>query len=146
MNQTPHQSPPPLHQASIEPPYWAEEENYSAIDWFKKALSNFTNFKGRARRKEYWYFYLVFFVISFVAAIIDSILGTDEMILGLVSLVLLLPAIAVSVRRLHDIDKSGWWYLISLIPLIGSIVLFLWSIKDTVPVANQWGQPARKVR
>jgi uncharacterized membrane protein YhaH (DUF805 family) len=62
---------------------------------------------------------------------------------GLVALALFIPSLAVSVRRLHDINKSGWWYLIALIPLIGGILLIVWFATETKPEPNQWGQPAK---
>jgi len=113
------------------------------IDWFVKCLKNYANFTGRARRKEFWFFALVQFIILIIAQIIDSIIGTDFVLYGLVALALFIPSLAVSVRRLHDINKSGWWYLIALIPLIGGILLIVWFATETKPEPNQWGQPAK---
>lgn len=125
---------------------WAVEESYTIIDWFKKCLRNYANFNGRARRKEYWYYTLVVGIFIFIAAIVDAMLGFDDILMGLVSLIFIIPSIAVAVRRLHDVNKSGWWYLISIIPIIGSIVLLIWMVTDTYPNTNQWGKPARNVR
>ena len=96
------------------------------IDWFVKCLKNYANFTGRARRKEFWFFTLVQFIILIIAQIIDSVIGTEFVLYALIVLALLIPSLAVSVRRLHDLSKSGWWYLIALIPLIGAIILIIW--------------------
>ncbi|MEN3978572.1 DUF805 domain-containing protein [Acinetobacter sp. CWB-B33] len=119
------------------------ESEFNMIDWFVKCLKNYANFTGRARRKEFWFFALVQFIILIIAQIIDSIIGTDFVLYGLVALALFIPSLAVSVRRLHDINKSGWWYLIALIPLIGGILLIVWFATETKPEPNQWGQPAK---
>lgn len=124
---------------------WEREENYNMLDWFKKCIRNYANFKGRARRKEYWYFYLVVIILYIVGVIIDSIIGTEGIIVALIALAIFLPMLAVSVRRLHDINRSGWWYLISFVPLIGAIILFIWTCTDTYPQTNKWGKPARRV-
>ena len=84
-------------------------------------FSNYVNFAGRAIRSEYWYWVLFVIVVSIVASIIDAVLGTT-LFNPIFSLAVLLPSIAVGVRRLHDLDRSGWWLLLSLIPLIGAIV------------------------
>lgn len=126
-------------------PLWAEEENYGFFDWVKKCLRNYANFNGRARRKEYWYFNLAYVIIYVVAILLDSMLGSKGILPALVTLGLVIPMIAVQIRRLHDISKSGWWVLISFIPLIGSILLLVWLATDTKPESNQWGAPARRV-
>lgn len=131
--------------ANNMPAEWAIEENYTIVDWFKKCLSKYATFQGRARRKEYWYCNLMVIIIYIVAAIIDGILGTDGVIASLAILGLFLPLLSVLVRRLHDINKSGWWYWISAIPLIGGILLLVWMCTDTSPNTNQYGPPARNV-
>ncbi|RYH07284.1 DUF805 domain-containing protein [Tropicimonas sp. IMCC6043] len=98
----------------------------------------YVDFSGRARRSEYWWF--VLFV--FIGNIIFGIIGID--LLGaLWSLALLLPGIAVGVRRLHDLDKSGWWLLIALIPLIGLLVLIYFFVQPGTRGANQYGPEPR---
>ena len=126
-------------------PAWAIEENYGFFDWVKKSLSNYANFKGRARRKEYWYFYLAWFMLYLGGAFIDYMIGTDGIVAGLIALALVIPNIAVAVRRLHDVNKSGWWMLIAFIPIIGGIMLLVWYCTDTKPNVNQWGAPARRL-
>jgi uncharacterized membrane protein YhaH (DUF805 family) len=131
--------------ANNMPAEWAIEENYTIVDWFKKCLRKYATFQGRARRKEYWYCNLMVIIIYIVAAIIDGILGTDGVIASLAILALFIPLLSVMVRRLHDINKSGWWYWISIIPLIGGILLLVWMCTDTNPNTNQYGPPARNV-
>lgn len=119
------------------------EEQFNMIDWFVKCLKNYANFSGRARRKEFWFFTLVQFILLVIAQIIDAIIGTDFVLYALVVLALLIPSLTVSIRRLHDISKSGWWYLIALIPLVGAILLIVWFATETKQENNQWGQPAK---
>ena len=120
------------------------EENYGIVDWFKKCLKNYVNFSGRARRKEYWYFMLIQIVLVIVAMILDVIMfGTPiGLFYVVVVLGLLLPSLAVTIRRLHDTNRSGWWFFISLVPLVG-IVLIVSLVSDTKPETNKWGTPAK---
>jgi uncharacterized membrane protein YhaH (DUF805 family) len=101
-------------------------------------FSNYVTFAGRAIRSEYWYWTLFFFIGSIVAGIIDAVLGIRvfDTIFGLA---VLLPSIAVGVRRLHDLDRSGWWLLLGFIPLIGAIVLLIWFCSRGTVGANRFG-------
>src|SRR5690606_5490294 len=119
------------------------EENFNIIDWFVKGLKNYANFTGRARRKEFWFFALTQFIILIIAQILDAILGSEFLFYVLTVLALFIPALAVSIRRLHDIGKSGWWYLIGLVPLIGFILLIIWFATETKQNNNEWGQPPK---
>jgi uncharacterized membrane protein YhaH (DUF805 family) len=111
-------------------------------DAVRTCLSKYVDFSGRARRSEYWWFALFDILVGFVAAIIDSILGTGSGSFGvfqaLVTLALLLPGLAVSVRRLHDTSRSGWWVLIALVPVVGLIVLLIFYVQDSHP-DNKYG-------
>lgn len=115
------------------------------LDWYLKVLRNYANFSGRARRSEFWYFVLVNLLISIGLAIIDAALGLEigagsVGVLGtLYSLVVIIPSIAVAVRRLHDTDRSGWWLLISLLPIIGAIVLIVFYVQEGTPGENEYG-------
>ena len=110
----------------------------SIADAVRSVLTQYATFSGRARRSEYWWFFLAYFIASVVASIIDGILGVT--VLGVIlALGLLIPSLAVGVRRLHDIGKSGWWLLIGLIPLVGAIVLLVFACQDSQPGTNQWG-------
>ena len=121
------------------------EANYGIIDWFKKCLHNYVNFSGRARRKEYWYFALAQMGLIIVAMILDAIIFSSEtgLFYIVVALGLFLPSLAVTIRRLHDTSRSGWWLLLSLIPLIGSIILIVYLASETKFETNQWGPPAK---
>lgn len=108
-------------------------------DWFLKVVrDNYANFDGRARRKEYWMFFLANLIIGVVFAILGQIASLFSYISGLVSLGLLIPGIAVAVRRLHDTNKSGWFLLLGLIPLANLYLIYLLVIEgDKGP--NQFG-------
>ncbi|MBD5345524.1 MAG: DUF805 domain-containing protein [Bacteroides sp.] len=112
---------------------------------FKEAVvraltRNYCNFNGRASRSEYWWFTLFTIILE---VIISLVFGTHQTTLGIVGglagLALLLPGLGLCVRRLHDIGKSGWWILISLIPTVGAIILIIWFCKDSDPVSNAYG-------
>jgi len=120
------------------------EDQYNPIDWFKKCLSNYANFSGRARRKEYWFFALVQFGVLIIAGILDTIIFKKPSVFYIITaLGLFIPALSVAVRRLHDTSRSGWWFLLVLVPLIGPILLLVWFATDTKPESNQWGNPAK---
>jgi uncharacterized membrane protein YhaH (DUF805 family) len=102
------------------------------------ALSKYVVFRGRSSRSAYWWFYLFGFLVLLAAVIIDYALGTYPIIYGLVALALLLPNLAVLVRRLHDSGHSGWWVLIGILPIIGAIVLLVFTLQGSEP-PNQWG-------
>ncbi|MCD4688933.1 MAG: DUF805 domain-containing protein, partial [Desulfuromonadaceae bacterium] len=114
------------------------------MNWYLDVLKKYCVFQGRARRKEYWMFTL-FNVLAYIALmIIEGILGMGgEGGLGLLSilytLAVLMPALGVSVRRLHDTGRSGWWLLISLVPLVGGIVLLVFMVLDSQAGTNQYG-------
>ncbi|MGA8249083.1 MAG: DUF805 domain-containing protein [Nocardioides sp.] len=114
----------------------------SFADAVRTCLNKYADFSGRARRSEYWFFFLFNVLVSIVASIIDAIIGTRSgsfgLIEGIAALALLLPGLAVGARRLHDTTKSGWWLLIGLIPIIGAIVLIIFFVQDSHP-DNQYG-------
>jgi uncharacterized membrane protein YhaH (DUF805 family) len=108
------------------------------VDAIKSGFNNYVNFQGRARRSEYWFWFLFTFLLSIVASIIDGVLGI-YLLAGLAMLATILPSIAVGVRRLHDTGRSGFWLFIALIPLVGAIVLIIFYVSDSQPGANQYG-------
>jgi len=108
------------------------------VEWYLKALTNYVGFGGRARRREYWMFALFNLIIAFGLAFVDVVAGTGVLSL-LYGLGVFLPSLAVSVRRLHDVSKSGWWLLICLIPLIGALVLLYFAVSDGSPGENSYG-------
>lgn len=95
-------------------------------------------FSGRARRQEYWMYTLVYFLFYIVAQVIDTVLTAGFLTL-ILSFGLLLPSLGVTVRRLHDTGKSGWWILISVIPIVGAIVLLVFLCLDSKPGENKFG-------
>lgn len=109
------------------------------MNWYVKVLSNYATFRGRARRTEYWMFFLFNIIASIILSIVESILSLDELLTGLYSLFIFLPTLAVSARRLHDIGRSAWWLLIALVPLIGFIVLIVFHCMDSEEGENQYG-------
>ena len=110
-----------------------QANSVSFIEAIKLFFRNFTNFNGRSRRSEYWWVCLFNMIVS---TAITMILPD---IAWIWSVVIFVPTLSLCVRRLHDIGKSGWWYLIALIPLVGAIILIIWFCKDSSPDANQWG-------
>lgn len=110
----------------------------SFTDSIKSVFSQYVGFKGRARRSEYWWFALFNIIVGVVISLIVRLTGWNFLSI-LYSLAVLLPGIAVAVRRLHDIGKSGWFYLFAFIPLVGSIILLVWFCKDSEPGANAYG-------
>ena len=108
------------------------------IEWYKKVvLENYANFNGRARRAEYWNFVLVNLIISILLMVIDSVIGI-QVLSGIYSLGLLIPSIAAAVRRLHDLDKSGWFLLLAFIPLVNIWLIVLLASEGTRG-PNQYG-------
>lgn len=110
------------------------------MQWYLNALKNYVGFQGRARRTEYWMFVLFSAIASFVVSLIDSLVGLSPVLTLIYSLAVLLPSLAVMARRLHDTGRSGWWILISLIPLVGSIILIVFFCQDSQPSDNKYGK------
>ncbi|PUV23048.1 DUF805 domain-containing protein [Sphingobacterium athyrii] len=121
--------------------------------FLKVVRDNYANFEGRARRKEYWMFVLAVFVLFFALGIVGGILSviSDTLgslfygIMGLAYLAILVPALAVTVRRLHDTNKSGWFIFVSLIPFVGGIYLFYLEILEGDKGPNQYGPDPKAV-
>ena len=115
------------------------------MEWYLKVLKNYATFSGRARRKEYWMFVLFNIIAAIVLMILDFIIGTYFVLYGLYLLAIVIPSLAVGVRRLHDIGKSGWWMFISLIPLIGGIWLLVLLCTDGTAGDNTYGPSPKAV-
>ena len=103
-----------------------------------EALKKYAEFKGRARRKEYWLFILLYIICYMIAYLIDTVLGTLIIFTAIVTLGLLIPLISVGVRRLHDTDRSGWWYLLGFVPF-ANIVLLIFFFLDGTLGENRFG-------
>jgi uncharacterized membrane protein YhaH (DUF805 family) len=101
-------------------------------------FSNYVNFSDRACRSEYWFWFLFVIIGNLVTLGIDYAIGI-QIISSLFSLAVLLPGIAIAVRRLHDLDRSGWWILLVLIPLIGAIILLIWFVSKGTDGSNRFG-------
>ncbi|WP_175947934.1 DUF805 domain-containing protein [Burkholderia pyrrocinia] len=112
------------------------------FDAIRSAFSKYASFEGRARRSEYWYFYLFTTLVNMAAQVVGIALNTQLLPVILMCLILvgiLLPSLAVSVRRLHDVDRSGWFILIAFVPVIGGIVLLIWSCSRGTIGVNRFG-------
>ena len=113
------------------------------MNWYVEVLKKYAVFDGRASRPEYWYFVLFNFIAGVALAILDVLLGTVSsggfgLFYSIYLLVVLLPSIGVGIRRLHDINRSGWWLLIGLIPIVG-LILIAWAATEGDAGANQYG-------
>jgi uncharacterized membrane protein YhaH (DUF805 family) len=108
----------------------------------RTVLSKYADFTGRARRSEFWWFFLFQAVVSIVASLIDQAIGFPALQI-IVGLALLVPNLAVGARRLHDTDRSGWWQLLALIPLVGFIVLIVWWATEGQRGPNRYGPPPK---
>jgi uncharacterized membrane protein YhaH (DUF805 family) len=109
-------------------------------DAVKNCLSRYAAFNGRARRSEYWWFYLFVSLLYLAAVAVEAVLGIATPILQLIVIAaILIPMLAVSVRRLHDTGRSAWWLLISFVPLIGGIWMFVLTVLDSEPGENEYG-------
>lgn len=114
------------------------------MHWYVDVLKKYAVFSGRAQRAEYWMFFLFNLIIGFVLGIIEGLSGMSansdvSVLANLYALAILIPAIAVSVRRLHDTGRSGWWLLIAFVPILGTIVLLVFFIMDSQSGTNEFG-------
>jgi len=116
------------------------------MSWYLLAWQRATDFSGRSRRKEYWYFNLINVVVFLFFFLFAVPFGEQEKpsmiplsLMFLYAVVVFVPSLSVTIRRLHDIGKSGWWYFIAFVPLIGGIILFVFTLFDSEPSANEWG-------
>jgi len=121
------------------------------MSWYFEVWKKYAVFAGRARRKEYWYFLLFNILASLLLGFIDGVTGMFSpeagmgLLGGLYTLAVLIPGIAVSVRRLHDTNHSGWWLFIALVPIIGSIVLIVFMVRDSQQAENDYGPNPKNV-
>jgi len=121
------------------------------MNWYLAVLKNYAGFSGRARRKEYWMFALFNIIFTLIAMGLDNILGTTAGMLPygvfyfIYMLAVFIPGLAVGVRRLHDVGKSGWMLLIAIIPIIGPIWLLVLMVSDSKPGENRHGLNPKEV-
>lgn len=131
------------------------------MEWMLLPLKRYAQFSGRSRRKEYWFFFLFLLIVSMVLMALDSMLGlggstsrdfersatgmsasyysSAGILTFIFALATFIPNLAVAIRRLHDTDRSGWWLLIGLIPLVGAIVLLVFFLTDGTRGPNRFG-------
>ncbi|MBP7811445.1 MAG: DUF805 domain-containing protein [Candidatus Moranbacteria bacterium] len=110
-------------------------------------LKQYAVFEGRASRREYWMFTGISLLIAIVLGIVDAMVFGETPMLGILyTLAILVPSLAVSVRRLHDTNRSGWWLFLSLIPIIGAIVLFVFALQSSQNEGNRYGDVSERTR
>lgn len=109
------------------------------MEWYLAVLKNYAGFAGRARRQEYWMFLLFNMIIAIVLGFLEGLFGSPGILGAIYSLAVLVPSIAVSMRRLHDTGRSGLWLLIGFVPVLGAIVLLIFFIQDSMQGSNQYG-------
>ena len=116
------------------------------MNWYFEVLKKYAVFDGRAHRTEFWLFFLFSFIISFFLGVIVGLVESLWFITTLYALAVLIPGLAVSVRRLHDTNRSGWWILTGLVPILGWIALLIFYVEDSRPGANQYGPNPKGVQ
>lgn len=109
------------------------------MNWYLKVLKNYAGFGGRAQRMEYWMFCLFNTIFAISIMVVEGFIGSPGVVYAIYTLGVLIPSLAVLFRRLHDTNRSGWWILIGLVPLIGAIVLLVFLVQDSQPGENQYG-------
>jgi uncharacterized membrane protein YhaH (DUF805 family) len=135
------------HQLINQPEYLRELGMNDILEWYLKPLKQYVDFEGRARRKEYWTFFLGNFLISIILSGGGFGIGGGAEYLGsLFSLFVLIPSIAVGVRRLHDTGRSGWWLLIVFVPVIGFFVLLYFMLVEGDSTSNQYGPNPKAIQ
>lgn len=110
------------------------------MQWYLAVWKNYLGFEGRASRTEYWMFILFNMIVAFLLMVLGNVARWSMFLLWIYEIAVFLPALAVQVRRLHDIGRSGWWVFIALVPLVGAIVLFVFDVLPSENGANRYGQ------
>ena len=140
MSSTPPPPPPPPSggggYGGVEQP---QLPNPLISYWKENVLENYANFEGRARRAQFWWFYLANVIINVVLSVLGQATFLFTVVGFIYGLAVLIPGIAVGIRRLHDTNKSGWWLLIALVPFAGWIVLIIFMATEGSREPNQWG-------
>jgi len=129
--------PPPSNYGSAPQPMSNPLVGY----WKRVVLERYAQFQGRSGRAEFWWYFLAALIIGIVFNILIAVSNIFFVLYVIYGLAVLIPGLAVGVRRLHDTDKTGWWLLIGLIPLVGIIVLIVFWATEGAPGPNRYGQP-----
>jgi uncharacterized membrane protein YhaH (DUF805 family) len=109
--------------------------------WKRVVLERYAQFTGRSGRAEFWWYFLAALIIGIVFNVLIAIASAFWIIYVIYGLAVLIPGIAVGIRRLHDTDKTGWWLLIGLVPFVGIIVLIVFWATEGTPGPNKYGVP-----
>ena len=114
------------------------------MNWYIEVLAQYAVFTGRARRKDYWMFFLISMIVILALGFLEGVAGIapeseESLLSGLYALVVLVPSVAVQVRRLHDTGRTGWWLLIGFVPLVGVLVLFALMVQEGEVGENVYG-------
>ncbi|MFI9123725.1 DUF805 domain-containing protein [Streptomyces bikiniensis] len=109
------------------------------MNWYLDVLKKYAVFSGRARRKEFWMFQLFNVIAGIILMTVDMLLGTYPLLYAVYALGVFLPSLGLSVRRLHDTGRSGWWLLIGLVPFVGGIVLLVFTVLEGEQQQNAYG-------
>ena len=110
------------------------------MEWYLKVVrDNYANFNGRARRKEYWMYFLFHSIFAFAIMVFDAFIEAEFVIYFIYIIIFLFPSLAVGIRRLHDTDHSGWWLLFGAVPLVGPLTVFVFTCLDSTPGSNKYG-------
>lgn len=128
---------------SVRASHTSAREPRNIVDWYLSVLKKYAFFRGRARRKEYWMFCLANLIVGFIIDFVDVLItgGYDwpGPIMLLYSLFVFLPGLGVTIRRLHDVNRSGWWIFIIFLPFIGPILFLVFMLQDSYPGDNKYG-------
>jgi len=130
------------------------------MNWYMEVLRKFAQFDGRARRQEYWMFalfnILIYFALALVGGVIGALFarGSDNPAIAIIFMApawlyivaMIVPSLAVTVRRLHDTGRSGWWILIGLVPFVGGIILLVFYCTDSQPGPNEFGPNPKEIQ
>ena len=120
------------------------------MDWYLNVLKNYFGFGGRARRKEYWMFILVNIIFTFVLSVLDRMFGWQRtggegILTTIYAILVFIPWWAVQFRRLHDTDRSAWWLLVLLIPIVGWLVIIIFNCQNGTPGENRFGENPKQL-
>jgi uncharacterized membrane protein YhaH (DUF805 family) len=115
------------------------------MHWYLEALRRYADFSGRARRKEFWYFNVFHFLFVLGLLAVDTAASLDGYLFMVYGVAMIMPAVAVAVRRLHDTGRSAAWILINFIPIAGTIALVFFLLQDSQPYTNDFGPSPKPV-